>query len=324
MPAHPPPAPPAPAIEKIVVVTRKTPLEDLVARLNTRAQARFYLEQNGVPFADYEQADATYHHALDSIRAALPRRVPHQVIDRDLLSTYSFGEHDLVLTVGPDGLVVNTAKYCPTQPILAVNPDPARVDGVLLPFAVAGVEGAVERALRGTLPITPVSMAQVTLNDGQMLLAFNDLFIGPRSHGSARYTIEIAGRSEQQSSSGIIISTGAGCTGWLRSLVTGAWGIAQHFNADLALPAAGDLALGWDSKRLWYTVREPFTSRTSQASIIFGQLAAGAEMRITSHMPDYGVIFSDGIEADYLAFNSGAIARIALSSRQAHLLAPAG
>jgi hypothetical protein len=67
-------------------------------------------------------------------------------------------------------------------------------------------------------------------------------------------------------------------------------------------------------------VREPFVSRTSSAGIVFGQIARGQELVITSHMPDYGVIFSDGIEADYLAFNSGFIARVGLSERKAHLI----
>ena len=44
------------------------------------------------------------------------------------------------------------------------------------------------------------------------------------------------------------------------------------------------------------------------------------ELVITSQMPDNGIIFSDGIENDYLAFNSGAIAHIALAERKANLV----
>jgi NAD kinase len=315
------PAEGAATIEKIVVVTKKTALEELTLRLNTRAQARFYLEQNGVSFAEYEAADAQYHRALDAAQRALPGGIPRQTIDRDLLPTFQFGERDLVVTIGPDGLVINTAKYLTTQPILAVNPDPGRIDGVLIPFGVGDVAAWAPRAARGAAPITPVSMACATLNDGQTLYAVNDLFIGPRSHGSARYTLELAGRRERQSSSGIIVSTGAGCTGWLRSISTGAWRVAQHFSGlEGEPPAPADLALGWDSDRLWFAVREPFISRTSQAGLVFGQIGAGQELIITSQMPDSGVIFSDGIESDYLAFNSGAIARVGLAARKARLI----
>jgi hypothetical protein len=165
-------------------------------------------------------------------------------------------------------------------------------------------------------------MAKATLNDGQTLYAVNDLFIGPRSHGSARYLLQYGRRREQQSSSGLIVSTGAGCTGWLRSITTGAWGVARYFHSEIGEPPTPEqLALGRDSDSLRFSVREPFVSKTSQATIVFGQLRRGQKLVLTSQMPDYGIIFSDGLESDYLAFNSGAIAKIGQAERQAHLIA---
>jgi NAD kinase len=310
------------AIERIIVVTKKTPLQELISRLNSREQARFYLEQNQVSFAEYEQADAQYKRAVAAIRQQLPRALKQQFIDRDFLPTYQFDEHDLVVIIGPDGLVINTAKYLTTQPILALNPDPQRVDGVLIPFAYTEAGVWIERALQGTMKITRVSMIKATLNDGQVLYGVNDLFIGARTHISALYQLTLGRRSEQQSSSGIIVSTGVGCTGWLRSITLGAWHTAHYFSkGEDRPPRPEQLALGWESDCLWFAVREPFLSKTSQADIVFGQIAPTQELVITSHMPDYGVIFSDGIETDYLAFHSGSIARIGLAERKTHLIA---
>lgn len=308
-------------IETIVVVTKRTQLEELVLRLNSKAQARFYIEQNGVAFAEYEQADAQYHRSVDAVLRQLPRALKRQVIDRDLLPTYQFGARDLVVTIGPDGLVVNTAKYLMEQPILAINPDPRRIDGVLVPFGVSDVEAQVAQVLRGAAPVARVAMAQVVLNDGQRLYAVNDVFIGARSHVSARYALALGERGEQQVSSGVIVATGAGCTGWIRSVVTGAWEVARAFaGVDGPPPGREQLALGWESDRLWFAVREPFVSRVSRATQVFGQIAPGEELVITSQMPDYGVIFSDGIEADFLVFNSGQIARVGLADRRAHVV----
>ncbi len=308
-------------IEKIVVVTKKTSLEELVLRLNSKSQARFYLEQNQISFAEYEQSDQQYQRALASLHQQLPRTLKQQCIDRDFLPTYQFGEHDLVITLGPDGLVINTAKYLTTQPILALNPDPARIDSILIPFSYDEAGSLIRHTLQGNVSIKYASMAKATLNDGQVLYAVNDLFIGPRTHSSARYRLQLAGREEQQSSSGIIVSTGAGCSGWLRSITQGSWQVASYFDTDLgAAPQPEQLSLGWDSNQLWFTVREPFPSRTSQTNIAFGRIAPGQELVVTSQMPDYGVIFSDGIEADYLAFNSGSIARIGLAERKAQLI----
>jgi hypothetical protein len=71
-------------------------------------------------------------------------------------------------------------------------------------------------------------MARATLGDGQSLLAFNDLLVGRKTHVSARYHLIMHGRrSEDQSSSGIIVSTDAGFTGWLSSVLNGAAGVVE-------------------------------------------------------------------------------------------------
>ena len=44
--------------------------------------------------------------------------------------------------------MANVAKYVGDQPLVGVNPDPTRFDGVLLPFAVRA-RGAVRRVLEG-------------------------------------------------------------------------------------------------------------------------------------------------------------------------------
>ncbi len=313
----------ATTIEKIVYVTRKTPLEGLVQKMNSRAQAQFYLEHNNISFDEYDRADRQYQATRKRIEQREPSGVKVQWIDRDLLPTFQFGKRDLVVTLGQDGLVVNVAKYLTTQPILAVNPDPSRFDGILTPFRADNYREQVDKVLADDYAVEKVSMVQATLNDGQVLYGVNDLFIGPRTHGSARYLMQIGARQEVQSSSGVIISTGVGCSGWLRSITTGAWHVANYFyDNETGPPSLDEISLGWQSEKLWYTVREPFISRSSQATMVFGQLGKGEEMIITSQMPDYGVIFSDGIESDYLTFNSGAIARVGLADRRAHLVIP--
>lgn len=65
-----------------------------------------------------------------------------------------------------------------------------------------------------------------------------------------------------------------------------------------------------------------YSSRVTSARLVVGQVQAGEQLLLTSQMPQNGVIFSDGIEADYLQFNSGAVARIGLSPRKLNLLWP--
>jgi len=309
--------------DKIIVITKKTALEELIERFNTREQARFYLEHAGSSFAEYQAAHDTYQHALVTLKDALPKGARSQFIERGFLPSFTFGEGELVITLGPDGLVVNTAKYLQGQPLLALNPDPRRIDGVLVPFSIRQAEAAVAAAMSERLTARRVVMAKAELNNGQTLHAVNDLFIGARTHVSARYELRYRKLVESQSSSGIIVSTGAGSTGWLRSVLTGAAGVIAAFGGKEEMQRVREqYRFDWEAEELRVAVREPFISRTSSAAFTFGRLPAGQSLVLTSQMPQNGVIFSDGIEVDYLEFNSGAIATIGVAEKRLHLLAP--
>jgi len=303
--------------EKIVLVTRKTRLEGLIERFNTRAQAKFYIEHSGGDFALYQQEHERYHHALQQLRKELQALARLHVIEREFLPTFIFAQTDLVVTIGIDGLVVNTAKYLSGQPIIAVNPDPAHIDGVLLPFTVTSGVAAVRRALAGDLHIQATPLAQARLNDGQTLLAFNDLFVGRHDHRSARYRIHYKGRSERHSSSGVIISTGVGATGWLSSLFNMANGMNAYFGRNCQLEPP---PLKRTDSALFFVVREPFVSKTSAASLVCGVITPEHPLRLESAMPEGGVIFSDGVLDDYIDFNAGHVAQITLAEQKVNLV----
>jgi NAD kinase len=311
--------------EKIVVVTRKTRLQELIERFNTREQAKFYIEHMGLDFADYDVEHATYMAARARLRRALDGLAKLQFIDRGFLPNFIFTAQDLVVTLGQDGLVVNTAKYLAGQPIVAVNPDPGRYDGILLPFRPDQAQGGVVRVLENSAVYHAITMAQVQLNDGQCLLAFNDFLVGRRTHVSARYSLRWQGRSEEQSSSGVLVSTGAGSTGWLSSVANmtqSVTALQKRGRSSSSQPdPSSTLRLSWDDPRLIFVVREPFHTRVTGIRLTAGMLEAGQELQIESHMPEGGVIFSDGIECDCLAFNAGAVAVIRAAKQRTRLVA---
>ncbi len=307
--------------EKIVLVTRKTRLEGLIERFNTLGQARFYLEHSGGDFNLYQREHDVYYAAVASLRSGLQELIKVQEIERNLLPNFLFAETNIVVTIGIDGLVANTAKYLSGQPLIAVNPDPANIDGILLPFDVQRAVVAAQNVLKSQMVTRKISMASVQLNDGQNLLAFNDFFIGVKSHVSARYSVEINGHQERQSSSGIIVSTGVGSTGWLSSMFNMANGILAGNrpaeNQNRSTPAS---RFDWESEELVFAVREPFVSKTSSAKLVFGYVTPKSPLVVHSEIPENGVIFSDGVEADFLSFNSGAIAKISLADKKTNLV----
>jgi hypothetical protein len=174
----------------------------------------------------------------------------------------------------------------------------------------------VEAVLRGKAKARRVTLAEAVLNDGQRLLAFNDLFVGAKTHVSARYRISLPDREEDQSSSGVIVATGAGSTGWLSSVFNMAQGLAEDTGG-----AFGDRpAMNWEDPELFFAVREPFLSRMSAAAIVSGKVSTEAPLELESQMSEGGVIFSDGVESDFLEFNSGALATIKPAAQRARLV----
>lgn len=306
------------APRRVVLVTRRTRLEELIARFHTVAQARFYVEHLGADFGDYEREHGNYLHAKAELSAALHGHPRVQQIDRAFVPNYLFNDDDLVLALGQDGLVANILKYLHGQPLAGINPDPARHDGVLLPFTAGDFARVLPELLADRRPSKAVTMARASLADGQTMLAVNDLFIGPRTHTSARYELSFAGRSEAQSSSGVIIATGLGSTGWMTSIVTGSLNIEAAWNHG---PMHGQYRpFDWDAPVLRFAVREPFPSRGFGAQLVYGELDREHPLVLRSQMADHGVIFSDGVETDFLEFNAGATARIDIAPVQGRLL----
>lgn len=301
-------------IEQIILVRDKTRLEQLIERFNSKAQARFYLERSGGDFSFYELEHQQFYKSLEEVKKAIIRHVKIKILDRSFLPTYIFTDKDLVVVLGQDGLVANTAKYVNGIPIIGVNPDPEQYDGVLLKHESNRLDKLIKEVINDNFTIKQVTMAKATLSDGQSLLAFNDFYIGADSHISSKYNISFNGKTEQQSSSGIIVSTGAGSTGWLSSVFNMANNINQtdrsyHQNI-----------LSWEEQKLMFVVREPFLSKTSQTGIGFGVIKLNRTLTIESKMPKKGVIFSDGIESDFLNFNSGSSVEISIADQKANLV----
>lgn len=303
--------------EKAIIIRDKTRLEQLIERFNSKAQAKFYIESTGSGFEIYESEHHQFYNSLKKTQEVLGQYLKTKIVDRSFLPTYIFTDNDLIVVIGQDGLVANTAKYVKELLIVGVNPDPNQHDGVLLPYHADNVQEVVMKLISDRYQVRRVTMAQATLQDGQKLLAFNDFYVGAASHVSSRYQISFGGRTENQSSSGIIISTGAGSTGWLSSIFNMAFNVRkQSKNQEKNVRAK----LSWEDEKLIFVVREPFLSNVTGIDIGFGTITKLKRLRIESNMPSNGVIFSDGIESDFLSFNSGTTVEVGIAKEQANLV----
>ena len=296
--------------DQVVVVISKTRLELLIERFNSKAQAKFYLERNGDDFSGIVNEHNLFYKSLDKLNKLLFNLDSYKVIDKSFLSNYIFTKKDLIIGLGQDGLIANIAKYVKGQPIVGFNPNPDIFDGVLLPYSTIDSR-ELGSFMAGDFNTKSVTMAKAIFTDGQELLAFNDFIIGPKTHTSARYTIHFNQSIERQSSSGIIVSTGVGSTGWMSSVSNMVNGIGGNNIS---------MEIGSETNQLRFAVREPFKSQTSTANICHGLISNDNKLIVESNMLDNGQVFSDGIINDFIDFNIGQKVEISISEKKALLV----
>jgi len=291
---------------RVVVVTRATEFDQLLRRHGTPQQAEFFLrtrEQALTPIRDRHERLAA---ALQHVMSVVPASWRKTRVDRGDLDRFLFEPEDVVVALGQDGLVANLAKYLEGQPVVGLNPDRQLFEGVLVPHDPDDAEELLHAAAGDDAPCERRSMVAAQLDDGQELLALNEIFVGHRSHQSARYRIQFGEFEEQQSSSGLIVSSGTGATGWAKS-------IARSRATSLPLPAPCDRSLA-------FFVREAWPSVATGASCVEGILDGNDALEIVSRMDDGGSIFGDGIEADRVEFGWGRRVRIHLAQTVLHLV----
>lgn len=294
------------SVPRIVTVRRPSEYEEVLAAHGTRGQAEFFLKTRGQSMDVVWSRHELMSNTLQAVLGAIPSEWRRASVLRDDLDRFSFTDDDIVVVVGQDGLVANVAKYLSSQPVIGVNPDPSFYEGVLVRHEVSSVADLMTRTAVHDVDVEARTMAHVALDDGRTLNALNEIFIGHRSHQSARYHLCFGDREEDQSSSGVIVSTGTGSTGWARSIWT-----QRH--TELALPRPAE-------HRLVFFTREAWPSRSTQTNVTEGNIGDGETLSLTSRLGTGGVIFGDGIEADALEFDWGRIATVGIASTALHMV----
>src|SRR5207237_7384718 len=111
---------------RVVVVSRRSELDQLLATHGTLGAAGYFLAQRGRDLAGVSARHEAQAAALTVVNAAVPPDWRLGEVDRDDLSRFLFGPEDVVVAVGQDGLVANVAKYLDGQPVIGVDPEPER------------------------------------------------------------------------------------------------------------------------------------------------------------------------------------------------------
>ncbi|MGW2782241.1 hypothetical protein ACWC3X_13485 [Streptomyces populi] len=269
---------------RVVLVHRTTEYEELTARHGTHGQAAFFLASRGRDIAEVAERHRRSREALAAVVAAIPLTWRQARVERSDLDRFLFAPEDVVVVVGQDGLVANVAKYLEGQPVVGIDADPGRNPGVLVRHR-PGDAGALLASAHGG-GADELTMVEAVADDTQRLVALNEIYLGAAGHQTARYRLgldEYGGAVESQASSGVLVGTGTGATGWLRSV----W---QERGGALPLPGPTD-------ERLLWFVREAWPSPATGTSLVAGELTASGKLSLTVES-DRLIVFGDGMEGD--------------------------
>ncbi|MDL5198856.1 hypothetical protein [Streptomyces sp. ALI-76-A] len=302
---------------RAVLVYRTTEYEELVARHGTHGQAAFFLSSRGRDIEEITERHRRTRRALVEVTAAIPLTWRQSHVERRDLDRFLFAPEDVVVVVGQDGLVANVAKYLTGQPVVGVDADPGRNPGVLVRHRPADARMFLAAALAartGTgTGTTELTMVEAVADDSQRLLALNEIYVGAAGHQTARYRLGLddgRGAVEAQASSGVLVGTGTGATGWVRSV----WQERGRGGA------GGDLRLpGPTEERLVWFVREAWPSPATGTSLVAGELAAGNRLTLTVESERL-VAFGDGIETDAVELTWGQRVRVGACAQRLRLV----
>lgn len=290
---------------RVVVVTRPTAYRELLNRHGTPGAVAFFLrDRYPGELQNLRAADAAQTAAVDAVTAAVPVGWRTGRADRAELAAFPFAAGDVVVAVGRDGLVANVAKYLDAQPVIGVDP---AGPGVLARHRADEVPAALRAVVEGSAALDERATVVAELDDGQRLRGLNEVFVGDRGHQSVRYLLRTPdGRGEPQSSSGVVVGTGTGATGWCAALARA----AEH----PPLPAPAEPALCW-------FVREAWPSPTTGVTLTAGRVDGAQRLELTV-ASDQLVVFSDGGEADRLIAVRGQRITIGVAPHRLRLVRP--
>lgn len=223
---------------------------------------------------------------------------PSQFIARDDLAESVNQDADLVIAFGGDNHFVYVSHFAKSAMILGINSDPQRSDGALTSLTADQCEEALQALTRGDYSIEEWPRLEALVNGKPLPLTTSELFVGERERVyMSRYVLKHGDVEETQKSSGLLITTGAGSTGWYDSA-------CRYLHPD------GNVFARTEPKFV-FLATEPSKGRLNRSKLLEGTVQAGESLRIQSLNDSSGLVSVDSL--DEVLFSRGATLEVRIS-----------
>jgi NAD kinase len=218
--------------------------------------------------------------AWNDVKKVLQKyRINYTAVNRKKMHPKHFRGKDVVITIGGDGTFLKTSHHVTDALMLGVCSNANKNVGYLLRSSRLTFEDSLRKILNNEFKVAERVRLETTINGKKTKYALNDVFIGSRrAYHTARYNLRIGGKEEFQMSSGIIISTATGSTGWIKS--------------------AGGIEMPLHSGKFQYYVRDPYSCKFSRPRLLKGILSSKENITVKSLIYE-GVVAIDSSKADY-------------------------
>jgi NAD kinase len=230
-----------------------------------------------------------------------------QVVNIDDMGTaLASGKFKAIIALGGDDFFKLVSNKMPQSTLLlGVNSDPTESRGFLLPVSIDELPAFITLLERGVYSIEEWSRVRVSVNGVERGSAINDIALGKKDFSlTSHFEVEYRGKQYSVASSGILVSTGVGSTGWF---LNG----GMYINHD-------DRTFPRTAKKVAFELLTPLVKvsdvegrrKITLPDLVEGELLEGEVLRVVSKNDDEAFIAKDSL--DRVPFQRGTVAEVSL------------
>ena len=257
------------------------------------------------------------HYRQAQVAEDLSREIsPQQILPVDQLTPEIVSQYKLVIALGGDDHLKMLSHWIDDDtPIVGVNSDPDSSEGHLMSFTASDLPHLLKRIEEGNYLLEPWTRLRVSVDGVDQGPALSEIVLAKQDFRlMSRHQLELKGEKVVQKSSGLIISTGAGSTGWFAS--AGLYLAPEGRPFERTAPFAR------------FELREPhiqFVEEEGHKKAIFpplveGVLLPGETLTVTSLNNSQGIASRDSI--DTIGFDRGTVAQVRIDDKPLWVIAP--